>query len=172
MLSTDGTHIIKDPMTTAYRAMLERVHALIGQPGDRVSALRADLEFAKEKAVELSELSREEAERILIYLERDLRDAAIFIANTGHELRQWWRFDLQQMEHRLSEMFISVADKTSVQLQTMNEELRHTAVYLANEITGPGTLVCRNCGHEFHFIQPTRIKVCINCHNTEFVRIS
>lgn len=171
MISPDGSRIIQDPMAIAYKIMLERVHGLLGQPGNRVSALREDLETAREKAIALSELSREEAERIFVYLERDVKDAAIFIANTGRELRQWWRFDVQQVEARLLEMFINVADQTSLQMQAMNEELRHTAAYLANEITGPGILVCRNCGTEQHFVQPGRIKVCTNCQNKDFVRL-
>lgn len=160
----------RDPLATAYDIMLERIHALVGQPGNRVFALRADLAFAREKAVELSELTREEATRIAMYLERDLHDAAVFIAETGQELRQWWRFDVQQVEERVLDMFSSVADQTSLQLRAVNETLRQTAIYQAGEVTGPGTLVCDHCGLEQHFPRSCRIDLCTSCHGKEFHR--
>jgi len=161
----------RDRLEAAYEKMLERVHALVGQPGNRVSALRGDLEQAREKAVELGELTREEAEKVATYLERDLHDAAVFIAETGQELQQWWRFDLQQVEERLLDMFISVADQTSVQLRAMQEELRRAGLYYAGEVTGPGTLVCNDCGRELHFRKPGRITPCSGCHGNEFRRL-
>lgn len=170
MISLDGLRITQDPMELAYKVMLGRVYALLGQPGDRVSALREDLAFAVEKAVVLSELTREEAERIAQYLERDLHDAAIFIANTGRELRQWWHFDVQQVEQQICDIFASVADKTSLQILQMNAELREVAVYCADEITGPGTLICHNCKQKYDFTQPSRIQPCGNCGNKEFLR--
>lgn len=171
MISTDGLRVTQDPMELAYKVMLERVYALTGQPGDRVSAVRADVAFAVEKAVALSELTREEAERIAQYLERDVNDAAVFIANTGRELRQWWRFDVQQIEQRLMDMFTSVADKSSLQMLQMNAVLNEVAIYLADEVTGPGSLVCRNCEREYNFTQPSRIQPCTNCQGREFFRV-
>jgi Zn finger protein HypA/HybF involved in hydrogenase expression len=162
----------RDRLETAYEKMLERVHTLLGQPGNRISALRGDLEQARETAVELGELSREEADKVATYLERDLHDAAVFIAETGQELQQWWRFDLQQVEERLLDMFISVADQTSLQLQAMNEDLRRAEIYYAGEVTGPGTLVCNDCGQEFDFHKPGRIAPCSNCHGRAFRRLS
>lgn len=165
-------HYANDALIAAYNAMLERIHALLGQPGNRVAALRSDLAYAREKAVELSELTREEADLVAKYLERDVQDAARFIANTGQELRTWWRFDVQQVEARVLEMFGKVADQASLQMQVMNEELRQdVAIYQTGEITGPGTLVCHACGTESHITRPSRIVPCASCHGTEFCRV-
>jgi len=164
-------HRTQDRLEVAYEQMLERVHTLLGQPGNRVSALRRDLEQVRERAVELGELTREEAEKVATYLERDLHDAAVFIAETGQELHQWWRFDLEQVEERLLDMFIGVADKTSVQLRAMGEALRRAELYSAGEVTGPGTLVCKDCGKEFHFSKAVRIGPCSDCHGKEFRRL-
>ncbi|KOR32059.1 hypothetical protein TI05_09670 [Achromatium sp. WMS3] len=161
----------KDPLTTAYLMMLEQLHLLIGQPGNRMLALQNDLEFVREKCIELSELTQEEVEKIAIYLERDLHDAAVFLTETGQELHQWWQFDVQQVEAHLFKMFSNVADQASLQLHAFNEKLRQSALYKAGEITGPGTLVCQNCGETQHFMAPALIKPCVKCAATEFQRI-
>jgi Zinc-ribbon containing domain len=158
-------------LEAAYEKMLERVHYTIGQPGNRVPALRHSLEQAREKAVELGELSREEADRVAVYLERDLRDAAVYIAETGRQLRDWWRFDLAQVEQRLLDMFVGVADQTSVQLREMSEVLKQAQYYYTGELTGPGTLVCNDCGRELHFRRPGEIPPCPACLGTEFRRV-
>ena len=73
-----------DRMVEAYETMLERVGDGMDTAAHRtVPALRHALERARETAVELGELTREEAERIASYLERDVRDAAHYLADTG-----------------------------------------------------------------------------------------
>ncbi|KOR29591.1 hypothetical protein TI03_01955 [Achromatium sp. WMS1] len=164
-------HRPKDPFIAAYQIMLEYIHAAIGQPGNRMLALRADLELAREKALELSELTREEIEHVATYLERDLHDAAIFIADTGKELKQWWQFDVQQVEENLLNMFSNVADQASLQLHAFNEQLQRLKIYQAGEVTGPGTLICCNCACEQHFAVLGIIKPCAKCSNHKFQRI-
>ena len=58
------------------------------------------------------ELSREEAERVAGYVERDMKDAAGFLGETHQELADWLKFDLRMIESRLLEMFANVADRT------------------------------------------------------------
>ena len=99
----------------AYEKMLERVHqALERAEQDTIPTLKRSIEQAREKAVELGELTREEAERVASYVERDMKDAAGFLSETQQELSDWLKFDLRLIENRLLEMFANVADRTRV----------------------------------------------------------
>lgn len=160
-----------DRLVEAYEKMLERVNDGMDTATHRTApALRHALERARESAVELGELTREEAERIAGYLERDVRDAAHYLADTGEELRTWFRFDLRLLEERLFDLFAQVADQTSLQLREWAEAARRAAVYRTGEVTGQGSLACVACGHELHFSRPGHIPPCPACQGTEFRR--
>jgi predicted RNA-binding Zn-ribbon protein involved in translation (DUF1610 family) len=164
----------KDPverMVTAYEAMLERMHQLLENTEKKtVPLMREALQEARDRAVELGELTREEAERVSQYLERDMRDAAGFLAETGQEFRDWFRFDWQLVNQRLLDMFAGVADQTSLAFRELAERARQASLYHSEEVTGPGTLVCTQCGEEIHFRHVSRIPPCPNCHGREFSR--
>lgn len=158
-------------MVKAYETMLERMHDMLDAAERRtVPLLREAMTEAREKAVELGELTREEAEKVSRYLERDVHDAGDFLAETGEELREWFRFDRELINERLFEMFASVADQTSLAFRELAERARQASLYHAEEVTGPGTLVCTQCGAEVHFRHVSRIPPCPDCHGKEFSR--
>jgi len=162
-----GRHLIE-----AYNRMMERVRGAIAaaerQAGPR---LRRAVEEAKEKAVELGELTREEAERIAAYLLRDVQDAADYLAGPkGEELKQWLRFDIELIEQRLFELFLGVADQAKVEMVEFQQELAAAGSYRTGEITGPGTLACTACGELLHFHHTGHIPPCPRCHKTLFSR--
>ena len=160
-----------DRMVQAYEEMLKRTHESLAKAGqETVPALRELLDKARDNMVELGELTREEAAKVAEYVERDIKDAATYIIETGADLRQWWRFDLDQIEQRMLEIFTSVADQTSLQLHDWAEQARHAVGYHTGEITGPGTLLCVACGAEVHMHKTGRIPPCPKCHATQFKR--
>jgi hypothetical protein len=160
-----------DRMVEAYETMLERVDGLLSKAeGSTIPSLRESVRIAREKAVELNELSREEAERIATYLERDMQDAATFLSDTGREFRGWLRFETEVIENRLLELFIGVADRTVVELEQLAERARAASSYHTGEVTGPGTLVCTQCGKVMHFHQTGHIPPCGGCRGTSFRR--
>jgi Na+/phosphate symporter len=164
----------KDPverMVDAYERMLEYVDDVIGKAEkNTLPTLKKSLDAAREKAVELNELTREEAEKIAAYVERDMKDAAHYLVETGDEFRQWFRFDVKLIEGRLMEMFASVADRTRLELERFANQAREAAVYRTGEITGPGTLVCDQCGKELHFHKAGHIPPCSQCRGTTYRR--
>jgi hypothetical protein len=159
-----------DRLVAAYEKMLERLHETLERAESRLPTWKQNLEQAREKAVELGELTREEAEKVASYLERDMHDAAAYLGDTGRQLRDWWQFDWKQVEQRMLEMFAGVADQTRLQLHEMTENLRRAQLYHTGEVTGPGTLVCAGCGKELHFRKPGHIPPCTGCRGTEFRR--
>ncbi|WPL16518.1 hypothetical protein Thiowin_01476 [Thiorhodovibrio winogradskyi] len=162
-----------DRLVDAYERMLERTRERLDAAEDATPKLRDWLEKARDHMVELGELTREEANRVAEYIERDIEDAAHYLVDTGEELKTWWRFDLELIEERLLEVFTSVADQTSLQLQAWAEraeQARTQRRYHSGEITGPGTLVCNHCGARVHFQRATRISDCAECQGKEFRR--
>ena len=156
-----------DRLVAAYDRMLERVH---DAEHATLPNLRKRVDVAREKAVELGELTREEADRIATYLQRDLRDAAEYLHDTGEELGAWLRFDLKLIERRVLDMFANVADRTRVELAELAERARQASLYHTGEITGPGTLYCTACGRAMRFHKAGHIPPCPSCHATQFQR--
>lgn len=166
----------KDPvdrLVSAYEAMLERVHEAADSAEKKsLPWLRETLAGARDKAVELEELTREEADRVSRYVERDLHEAASFIAETGQEFRDWLSFDWRLMQSRMLDMFAGMADQTSQALQGLAEQAREASLYHTGEITAPGVLQCTECGEELHFEKTGHIPPCPKCNATTFQRKS
>jgi len=170
MASTDGRDPV-EKLVEAYETMLERVDELLDKAEkSTIPNLKRNIDHAREKAVELGELTREEADKIATYVERDMEDAATYITETGEELREWFKFDLDLIETRVRDLFANVADQTSLQLRELADRARQASLYHTGEITGPGTLVCTGCGKEIHFHKTGHIPPCAQCQGTEFKR--
>ena len=162
---------VVDKMVDAYERMLARTEEMIQHAEkETVPAFREMLTKARDNMVELGELTREEAAKVADYVERDVKDAANYIAETGDDLRNWWRFDLSLIEQRMLETFSAVADQTSVQLRGWAEQARRASLYRTGEIAGPGALTCTACGAEMHMHSTGRIPPCPKCHATSFKR--
>jgi hypothetical protein len=160
-----------DRMVAAYDRMLKHTHdAIADAQKETVPRVREILEKARDQMVELGELTREEAAKVSGYVERDIKDAAAYIAETGASLRDWWRFDLRLVEERMIDIFTSVADQTSLQLREWAEQARRAPAYRTGEITGPGTLVCEACGEELNFLKAGHIPPCPKCGGTAYRR--
>jgi rubrerythrin len=159
----------KDNIVPAYRKMMTRVEQT--QKTSTTKTLQQHIEAAIEAAVQLDELTREEAERIGDYLRRDLHDAAEFLVTTERALADWMRFDLELIEDRLLNMFSLMVDQTKLELENLAERARLATEWNSGEIIGLGTLYCENCDHALHFHKPDYIPACPNCGATRFRRI-
>lgn len=158
-------------LVAAYEKMLGRVHEATETADQKgVPWLREALADAREKAVELEELTREEADKISRYVERDLRDAAEYLVDSGQEFRDWLAFDMSLIQDRFLEMFAGMADHTSRALREIAERARDASTYHTGEITAPGVLECTGCGELLHFEKTARIPPCPKCQQTRFQR--
>lgn len=162
-----------DRLAAAYDKILQEVHeAFESARENALPGLKEYLADARERMVELGELTREEAEKVASYVERDMKDAASYLLETGEQLSAWWRFDVQQIEQRMQEMFTSVADQTKLELAKLAQRANRSSLYHTGEVTGPGTLVCCGCGKEMHFKKTGHIPPCSGCKGTTFQRAS
>ena len=156
----------------AYDRMLERVRAAMERAGENAARMQDHVTDAMEKTVELGELTREEGERVARYLKRDVEDAGRFLAEGGQAFRDWLHFDMQYIEGRMFDLFAQVADQTRLMQMQFAEQLKRAADYRTGEITGIGTLRCRECGKEMHFHKTSRIPPCPGCGATRFERVT
>ena len=163
----------KERLVQAYDLMMERVGGAFHKAEqDALPGLQHNIEIAKEKAVELGELTREEADKIAAYLRRDIHDAAEYLADTGEELSQWLRFDIELIEQRLWELFSQVADKTRLELLQLQERAKAASEYHTGEVTGPGALQCVGCGNLLYIKASAHIPPCAKCRGTVYQRQS
>jgi hypothetical protein len=156
---------------TAYERMLHNVRVFLHDTTDDLEINLLDaIKSAKEQAVHLGELSKDEAELIGTYLRRDLQDAGEFIKQQRGELADWLRFDTHQIEHRIWEALSQVVDKTTIELQQLQEQAQLRSEWHTGEVTGPGALMCDACGEEIHFHKSGHIPPCPRCHATVYHR--
>jgi len=172
MSQQQAPNSLNEKHLTAYDRMLERVQTAIHDL-DVATGLRLHqaIDAAADKALELGELTREEADRIATYLKRDIEDAASYIAGPeAQEFKDWLKFDIERIENELAEMFLSVADQTAVDLAKLATQAQFPNTYHTGEITGVGTPVCGHCGQAVHFYKTGHIPPCPKCNNTVFAR--
>jgi hypothetical protein len=172
-IMTGDTH---DKLVHAYNRMLERIKAALEHAeNDTLPSLQHSLEAARQKAVELGELTREEAEKISAYLKRDLQDAVHHAKTTGKELSEWLRFDLGLIEQRALDAFSNIVQRAKQELDKLGLQPKQTKAnptehWHSGEITGVGTLYCTACGAAQHFHATSTIPPCPKCHATMFRR--
>lgn len=163
-------NIESSKLTQAYDHMLARVKETLDKTGP---GLQQAIDLAREKAVELEELTVEEAEKVAGYLRRDMLDAANYLASDkAEDLKSWFRFDVGLIETQLLDLLFSVADKTRLDRLNFEDELQRGNEYHTGEITGPGSLVCASCGEHINFNQTGHIPPCPKCHATVYSRFT
>jgi len=157
----------------AYEVMLRRVVHALDQAGEQARPRLQDaLARARALAVELGELTREEAERISDYLARDVEDAARHLAARENDLAGWFHMDVRLLEHWLLDTFGSLADRTKLELAALDRTLQRTARWHAGEWTSPGVLACEHCGKQVHLTRSDRLPPCPACNASVFVRLT
>lgn len=162
---------LEQKLIEAYDNMMQRVDELLSKAEHQaLPALQKNIEKAKQQAIDLKEITQEEAEKLGNYLLRDLHDAAEHLEHSGEQISSWLRFDMQLIEDRALELFAKVADKTRLELRKLAEQAKRAQEYHTGEITSIGTLVCLNCDTVIHFKKTSRIPPCPKCHKTTFKR--
>ena len=154
-----------------YERMLERLRERMSEAGEQIEhGFQTAIDQVRERSIELGELSRDEADKVAQWLQRDIEDAADYVETTRGTYSDWLHMDLQLVERWAWDQFSSVADQTRLQWQAFNQALQAAARYHTGEITGPGTLVCRDCGERLVFKRVGHIPPCPQCHGSRFER--
>ncbi len=156
------------PLALAYDRMLALAKETLALAREgTLPSLKHAVEVASQRAVELGELTREEADRVAAYIRRDLHDAASYLQRTERELADWLRFDLELVEDKLGEVFAGLVDQTRLELDRLALQAES---WCYGEISGPGTLCCEQCGEEVRLASTSEIPRCPNCGGERFRR--
>ncbi len=159
----------QDKLLAAYNAMRAAFKKALHEAEEKTAeTLKHAFEKAEEKASELGELTKEEIEKLADWLRRDIREAADAWAQNREELAVWWEMDKDLIEAQLLDWVAKVADPTMVQWELLREQ---ASEWHTGEITGPGVLVCKNCGEKLTFREPGHIPPCPKCHGTVFEKV-
>lgn len=160
----------KDPLAHAYDVMMERVKHLLESAEEAGHNIEKALDHAYHRAIELDEMTREEAEKVRDYVRKDLEDMGDYIKQTQKDYRTWFQMDLQLIEARILDLMASIADQTKLELAELAARAKIVPLWQTGEVTGPGILRCENCGEKLHFKRSGRIPPCPKCHTTVFKR--
>jgi len=158
--------------TSTYSALLAKVENSLAEVESKTwETVKEEIDKAVEFEQDLAEYTQEEVHLLKSYLRRDLKELTHFIAETGKELRDWLQFDVDLIETKLRNSLLSIADKTTVEKESLDQRLSHDVdVYVAGEIACPGRLRCTQCGKEISLLTTTHIKACHGCDGLYFRR--
>lgn len=161
-----------DILGAAYEKMYERVATGLANARDKsADILHRIIDEARNRAIELEELTEEDATRVAQWIKRDMTDAIEYIAEGDNELKDWLGFETRLLETAFLELMLETADKTTVELLALKENARCASVFNTGEITSPGSLVCDQCEEILHFHKVGKIPPCPKCHATTFHRM-
>ena len=170
-------------LITAYNQMMEEMRNAFEQTDPNDMSLQKALDLAKHQAAHLGEVTAEEAHEISEYIKRDINDAAEYMMDSSAEFYEWLMLDIEIIERKVMELFLSVADHTRIELEQFKQEndlskqpkpgqteVEQIPVYKSGEITGPGTLICESCGKAKPLLSSDEITDCEGCHHNRFIR--
>ncbi len=162
----------ENKLVDAYNKIITHLHEDLG---DASRTLARALEAAKEKLSEIGGLTQEEINKVADYVKRDIEEAAHSLGTSEQEsdeesLAEWLKFDIELLENFAWDAFMSVADKTRIELAKLEQMAKLNNLYLTGEITGPGTLVCEQCGEQLTFKTTSEIPKCPKCGGKTFKR--
>lgn len=159
----------KNKLIAAYSDFMQHLHETME---DTLHSFADALEISKEKTAKTSDLSSEELDKVSGFVKRDVEQAAHGLSDKEDKdsLSEWFKFDIELIENFTLDAFLSVADKTRIELAKLEQEAEaHT--YHSGDITVPGTFVCDDCGKEIAFKAPSEIPQCPQCHGKTFYRV-
>ncbi|MFP8965711.1 zinc ribbon-containing protein [Pokkaliibacter sp. CJK22405] len=164
----------KDPKVRSYERLLGRMSATLKNLEERSwPVIERKLEEAAELEKAAEDLTLDEIALIKEWVRRDIQSLASHSSKEQSELKHWLQFDLELLEHQTADWLLSVADQT----QTAWLELQHRLtleddVYVAGEVTAPGTFKCNACDHMLCLTKADKLEPCHVCQNHYFVRIT
>ncbi|HCT98882.1 MAG TPA: hypothetical protein DF614_02040 [Methylococcaceae bacterium] len=155
-------------LIAAYSDFMRHLHETMEET---VDSFTDAFETSKEKTRESTDLTHEELEQVSSHVKRDIEHAAKNLnANDNDSLSEWLKFDIELIENLTWDAFLSVADKTRIELAKIEHDAQIHHPYESGSITIAGTFVCNDCGKEISFKTTSRIPPCPTCHNHTFVR--
>jgi len=169
---TDKPTAVQERLIHGYDRMLQRTGQSLATAAARSElVLSHTLNMARDKAIELGELTREEADKVHDFVTRDLYAAGRHLAMEERDIADWLRLDLLAIEKELLNRFSGLAQAAKFELKHLEKARKRFDEWHTGEVTTIGTLRCRHCGEHVHFERTARIPPCPKCHTSVFERV-
>ncbi|HET8849917.1 MAG TPA: zinc ribbon-containing protein [Marinobacter sp.] len=159
----------------AYDRMLERVQRRLNELQETsLQTLGQEVRKAVEVEYELERMTREEADLLGAYLQRDLEHLLHFVEETGEGLGEWLQLDISLLEQTLAERLLSVADQTLIDNLELRQKLDNEDVghYISGEVATAGMFRCLNCSHMVCLTKTSHLHPCEACNSHYFERVT
>lgn len=161
-------------LISAYNQMMQVMRDAFEKADPQDMSLQKALDLAKYQSVHIGRITSEEAYEIGEYIKRDINDAAEYMMDSSAEFYDWLMLDIEIIERKVMELFLSVADHTRIELEQFQRPVGTLAqpatIYKSGEITGPGTLICESCAKAKPFLSSDEITSCAQCGHDRFMR--
>jgi len=160
-------------LISAYNQIMAEMRSAFEHADPAGMTLQKALDSAKHQAVHTGGVTAEEAHEIGEYIKRDINDAAEYMMDSSAEFYDWLMLDIEIIEHKVIDLFLTVADNTRIELEQFKQAApipEKVPVYKSGDITDPGTLICENCGKAKPFLSSERIVDCERCGHHRFIR--
>ena len=175
MATEQGRNHLSGKALEAYDRMLERVQARLSNMEETTrDTLQEEVERAVEFEQELEEMTRDEADLLGTYLQRDLEHLLHFVEETGEGVGEWLQLDISMLEHQLANVLFSVADKTRIDTLELNQKLEShgPSQYISGEVATAGMFKCLNCGHMRCLTATNHLEPCDACGSHYYERVT
>ncbi len=161
-----------DNLTQGYEKLLKRVEKTLSSVTEHTEdTLSQALGKAKERAIELEELTQEEADKVHEFVTRDLYSAGLHLVEEERDVADWLRLNLLLIEKKLLHRFTALSQAAKLELNHLNKAKQRFDEWQTGEVTTIGTLSCKSCGEQIQFKHTGRIPPCPKCHATLFERV-
>ncbi|MCX7101470.1 MAG: zinc ribbon-containing protein [Methylobacter sp.] len=159
----------KNKLITAYSEFMSHLHETME---DTLHSFSDALEISKEKTSKDNNLTSDDLDKVSKFVKRDIEHAAhgLSAEEDKNSLSEWFKFDIELIENFTLDAFLSLADKTRLELAKIGQ-LAEAHTYHSGDITVPGTFICDDCGKEIAFKTPSEIPECPQCKGKTFIRI-
>lgn len=165
-------------LISAYNQIMIEMRNAFEQSETNKMSLQTALDMAKHQTANLGEVTLEEAHEIGEYIKRDINDSAEYMMESSAEFYDWLMLDIEVIERKVMDMFLSVADNTRNELEKfkfsslplIQKQANQVAVYLTGETTTACTLICENCANTSTFFSNSKISDCKRCGHHRFIR--
>ena len=104
-------------LISAYNQMMESMRYAFDNSEVGEMTLQQALDAARHQAVHAGEITAEEAYELGEHIKRDINDAAEHMMEASSEFYDWLMLDIDVIERKVMDLFLSVAEHTRVELQ-------------------------------------------------------
>lgn len=109
-------------LISAYNLMMAEMRNIFNLTNQNDMTLQKILDRAKHQIVHTGKASAEEAHEIGEYIKRDVNDAAEYMMESSAEFHNWLMLDIELIERRVIELFLSAADHTRIEVEQFKQK--------------------------------------------------